>query len=83
MWDEITYPIPNFDGRTVDVRMDKSFHPTLYWACYYLSMLGLKVICISKRVPGTLKTVIPFFSNFLLGFVPHISTDGIPVVTMF
>ena len=28
--------------------MDKYFHTTLYWACDYLSMLGLKVIHISK-----------------------------------
>ena len=25
--------------------MDKWFHPTLYWVCGYLSMLGLKLIC--------------------------------------
>ena len=29
--------------------MDKSFHPTLYWACDYLPMLGLKAIRFSKR----------------------------------
>ena len=27
----------------------KSFHPTLYWACHCLSMLGLKLIHVSKR----------------------------------
>ena len=27
------------------------FHPTLYWACGYLSMLGLKLIHVSKRGP--------------------------------
>ena len=27
------------------------FHPTLYWACDYLSMLGLKVNHVSKRGP--------------------------------
>ena len=29
--------------------MDKQFHPTLYWACGYLSMLGLKLNHVSKR----------------------------------
>ena len=29
--------------------MDKSFHPTLYLACNYLSMLGLKLNHVSKR----------------------------------
>ena len=28
---------------------DKLFHPTLYWACNYLSMLGLKLIHVNKR----------------------------------
>ena len=30
---------------------NKEFHPTLYWACDYLSMLGLKLIHVSKRAP--------------------------------
>ena len=29
--------------------MDKQFHPTLYWTCDYLSMLGLKFNHVSKR----------------------------------
>ena len=29
--------------------MDKWFHTTLYWAPDYLSMLGLKLIHVSKR----------------------------------
>ena len=29
--------------------MDKYFHSTLYWVCNYLSILGLKLIHISKR----------------------------------
>ena len=29
--------------------MDKEFHPTLNWACDYLSMLGLKLNHVSKR----------------------------------
>ena len=31
--------------------IDKSFNRTLCWACDYLSMLGLKVIRVSKRRP--------------------------------
>ena len=45
MWDEITYPFPNFWS----LGMDKQFHPTLYNGCNYLFMLGLKLM---KRAPG-------------------------------
>ena len=31
------------------VGIDKWFHYTIYWACDYLSMLGLKFIHVSKR----------------------------------
>ena len=31
--------------------MDKLFHPTLYWACDYLSMLGLKLNRVCKSGP--------------------------------
>ena len=31
--------------------MDTYFHPTLYWACEYLSILVLKLSHISKRDP--------------------------------
>ena len=33
------------------LRMDKKFHPTLYWACDYLTMLGLRSIHVSKKYP--------------------------------
>ena len=53
VWDKITYPFPNFNSCTVDVLgMDKLFHPTLYNGCNYLSMLGFKLIHVSKRTPG-------------------------------
>ena len=32
--------------------MDNKFHPTLYWPCDYLSMLGWKLIHVSKRASG-------------------------------
>ena len=31
------------------LRTDRKFHPTLYWACDYLSRLGLKLNHFSKR----------------------------------
>ena len=49
LWDEITYPLLNFNGTSLG--MNKWFHPTFYWACDYLSMLGLKLNHISKRGP--------------------------------
>ena len=39
VWDEITYPLPNFKGCT------------LYWASHYLSMPGLKLNHLSKSSP--------------------------------
>ena len=65
VWDEITYPFLNFN-----VTMDKKFHPTLYRACDYLSMLGLKLNHVSKRGPWWEY----FFLNemFVLGVVSFI-----------
>ena len=56
MWDEITYAFPNFNDYIVEVwecslGMDMLFHPTPYWACDYLAMLGSKSIHVSKMVP--------------------------------
>ena len=48
VWDEITYSFLNFNGGTFEVK----FYPTLYWACDYLSMLGLKLIHVSKSGPS-------------------------------
>ena len=43
--------IMNYDGCTVEIwAMGTGFQPTLYWACDYISMLGL--IHVSKRDPG-------------------------------
>ena len=38
--------------------MDKWFHTTLYNGCNYLSMLGLKLIQVSKRAPWGLVQII-------------------------
>ena len=32
--------------------MDEYFHPTVYDECNYLSMLGLKLIHVSKMAPS-------------------------------
>ena len=47
LWDEITYPFPNFNGWG----MHKWFHPTLYRTCDFLSMNGLKLTHVSKKWP--------------------------------
>ena len=40
VWDEITYPFPNFNGATVEVMgMDRWFHLTCFWSYDYLFML--------------------------------------------
>ena len=44
IWDEITYPFLNFNASTV------------YWACNYLSMLGLKLIHVSRSGHRSLYT---------------------------
>ena len=52
MWEEISYPSPNFNGATgTSLGMDKQSHSTLCWACDYLSILRLKLNHVSKRGP--------------------------------
>ena len=44
LWDEITYPSPNFNGCTVEVwEWISNFHSIFYDGCYYISMLELKL----------------------------------------
>ena len=50
VWDEITFPSINY-GATVEIGMDKQFHPTLYNGHNYLSVVGLKLNHVSKRGP--------------------------------
>ena len=48
VWDEITYPFPNFNGCTVVVwEWIRNF--TFYNGCNWLSMLWIKFIHVSKR----------------------------------
>ena len=49
-YDAITYPFPHFNGW----ELIKRIHPTLYDGCDYLSMLGSKLIHVSKRGPRSL-----------------------------
>ena len=52
VWDEISYPITNFNGRTVEVgEWISKFVPHFTWECDYLSTLGLKLIHVSKNGP--------------------------------
>ena len=44
MWDEITYPLPNF---TVEVWEELSNHPTFYQVRDYLPILGLNLNYVS------------------------------------
>ena len=55
VWDEITYPFSNFNDLPLKFGngLDKLFHSALYNGCNvsYLSMLGLKLIHVSKKGP--------------------------------
>ena len=48
VWDEITYPFPNFNGYRWILGIAKWFHLTLYYGCNYLFVLILKLIHIVK-----------------------------------
>ena len=47
-WDYWSIPTPKLYG---SLELDKSLHPTLNWACHYLSTRGWKLIPVSKRGP--------------------------------
>ena len=53
MLGEINYPFPNFN--CWGLKFGNGFHSTLYNGFNYLSMLGLKLIHVSKVDPGTLR----------------------------
>ena len=73
----MTYPFPNFSQwcNHWSLGMDKSFHPTLYWACDYLSMLRLKLIHVSKRDPWCPKS-----SATHWGRVTHICVGKLTII---
>ena len=49
--------------------MDKKFHLTLYWVCDYLSMLGLKLIHVSKSSHWWLTCLLIPVITFWLYFI--------------
>ena len=67
VWGEITYPFLNFNVNHWSWGMGKSFHPTLYNVCNYLSMLGLKLNHVGKRglICPSYKVIITTIINFL------------------
>ena len=48
-------------SKTLSLRMDKQFHPTLYNECNYISTVGLKLIHVSKLGPR--RTDIPALTS--------------------
>ena len=53
VWDQITYPFPNFNGITEVWEWISNFTPQFYNGCNYLSILGSKLIHVSKRILGS------------------------------
>ena len=50
---DIVNPSTDINGATVEFwKWMREFHPIFCWACGYLSMLGFKLICVSKRSPS-------------------------------
>ena len=50
----MTYPFPSVNGATIEVcEWPSNFTPKLYWAYDSLSILGLKLIHVSKRCSWT------------------------------
>ena len=62
MWDEVIHPFPKLQRcNRCNLEMDYRFHPTLYWACDLLSILGTTLNNVSKwpsDVPMLLVTAI-------------------------
>ena len=62
VWDEITNPFLN----CWSLGMDKWFHPTLYQAYDYLSMMRLKLNHVSERGPRyQLQDTQPIYKDFM------------------
>ena len=68
MWNGITYPFPIFSN--------------IYWVWDYSSMLGLKLIHVSKRAPWTRLHVVNVGTNNFLAFTQGHLTVGFTVYMM-
>ena len=54
VWDQITYPFPNFNGATVEVcEYISNFVLHTIIGRSYLFMLGLKLIHVNSHINGT------------------------------
>ena len=74
VWDEITYPFPNFNGAAVEVwEWISNFTPHC-WAYDYLTMLRFKLIHVSKR--GLWSCFTRLFSWVIISVVPRVSSLG-------
>ena len=66
VWDEITYPFPNFKGANVEIWARLSnFIP--HFTGHYISMLWLKFIHVSKKAPQVLSELMPVIQMFQHG----------------
>ena len=67
VWDEIAYPFPNFNGRTLDVwELISNF--TLCNGCNHLSMLGLKLIHVNIRGPRSEVIGVSVYASYFTGW---------------
>ena len=71
VWDEITYPFPNFNGATVEVWEGiNNFIP--YFGCNCLSMMGLKLNHVSKGATADDEYSVEYI---LVTHVTHFGTE--------
>ena len=83
MWNEITYPFPNFNGVEIWELTDDYFHLTLNWTCDYLIRLGLKLNHVSKRSPYFLRCVYKIFiSRFSAAHGQRVNMYGCTVCSL-
>ena len=79
-WEYLSIPKLQRSNRW-SLGMDKWFHPTLYNGCDYLSMLGLKLIHVSKR--GLRKTHFEFAKYTSSNIVfPHFNFKNSIILTI-
>ena len=59
------------------MEIDEKFLPTQYWACDYLSMLGLKLIYVSKTGPWCLDIVSNNWSSYAWALTTILQYDNL------